>query len=313
MSNDSIMAGLRRANPVPETPAAGNSDLFERITALPQDAPAAGRRERPTRRQRRGFILVLAALIAALLASTAFAIPQWLGGDLVEPPVTRQEYFDAQKELVLPPGARWPKPDVAPDDNSVTTRGGGGGRAVLIAMNAWECFWVDAIPGATPPQGNERMRSSSASLRTTCSKLRRVRRKTGSPRLSPLCHSRPSPTTGVDWIRRIYTQRPPAMRRGGRELPSERSIGRHPTQERREAPPGGASVMVPPRTGTEQEGDSMNRKAMFVTLALAMSVAGLVATIPGLAITGGEIDTVHKNVGLVRFTTSAGRFRAPAR
>ena len=53
----------------------------------------------------------------------------------------------------------------------------------------------------------------------------------------------------------------------------------------------------------------MARKSMLVTIALATFVAGLVATTPGLAITGGEIDTVHKNVGLVRFTTSAGRFR----
>lgn len=53
----------------------------------------------------------------------------------------------------------------------------------------------------------------------------------------------------------------------------------------------------------------MARKAVLVTIALATCVAGLVATTPGLAITGGEIDTVHKNVGLVRFTTSAGRFR----
>jgi hypothetical protein len=145
MSNDSIMVRLRRANPVPETPAADASDLFHRITAGPQDAPVSEPRDGATRRQRRGLILVLAAVIAALLASTAFAISQWLGGDLVEPPVTRQEYFDAQKQLVLPPGVVWPKPDLAPDDNSVTTRGGGGGRAVLIAMNAWECYWVDAI------------------------------------------------------------------------------------------------------------------------------------------------------------------------
>ena len=129
---------------MPETPAADDSDLFDRITALPQDAPVSERRE-ARRDGGRGLILVLAAVIAALLASTAFAISQWIGGDLVEPPVTRQEYFDAQKQLVLPPGVVWPNPDVAPDDNSVTTRGGGGGRAVLIAMNAWECYWVDAI------------------------------------------------------------------------------------------------------------------------------------------------------------------------
>ena len=52
----------------------------------------------------------------------------------------------------------------------------------------------------------------------------------------------------------------------------------------------------------------MIRKALLVTLGLAMGVAGLVAT-AALAITGGEIDTVHKNVGLVRFTTEDGRFR----
>jgi hypothetical protein len=145
MSTDSIMARLRRANPVPETSAGDTSDLFDLITALPQDALAGERQQRPTRRRRRGLILALAVAIAALLASTAFAISQWIGGDVVEPPVTRQEYFDAQKQLVLPPGVAWPKADVAPDDNSVTTRGGGGGRAVLIAMNAWECSWVDAI------------------------------------------------------------------------------------------------------------------------------------------------------------------------
>ena len=36
---------------VPETPAADDSDLFDRITALPQDAPVSERREGPTRRQ----------------------------------------------------------------------------------------------------------------------------------------------------------------------------------------------------------------------------------------------------------------------
>ena len=52
----------------------------------------------------------------------------------------------------------------------------------------------------------------------------------------------------------------------------------------------------------------MTRKALLVTLTLAASAAGLVTT-AALAITGGEIDTVHKNVGLVRFTTADGRFR----
>jgi Trypsin len=52
----------------------------------------------------------------------------------------------------------------------------------------------------------------------------------------------------------------------------------------------------------------MTRKALLVMLALVMGAAGLVTT-AALAITGGEVDTVHKNVGLVRFTTADGRFR----
>jgi hypothetical protein len=53
----------------------------------------------------------------------------------------------------------------------------------------------------------------------------------------------------------------------------------------------------------------MIRKAMLAALALATCATALIATAPGLAITGGEVDTVHKNVGLVRFTTADGRFR----
>src|SRR4051794_25064169 len=52
----------------------------------------------------------------------------------------------------------------------------------------------------------------------------------------------------------------------------------------------------------------MSRKALLVTLGLAVCAAGIVAT-AGLAITGGETDTLHKNVGVVRFTTADGRFR----
>jgi hypothetical protein len=33
--------------------------------------------------------------------------------------------------------------DVPP--NSVTSRGAGGGTAVMIAQNAWQCYWVKAI------------------------------------------------------------------------------------------------------------------------------------------------------------------------
>jgi Trypsin len=53
----------------------------------------------------------------------------------------------------------------------------------------------------------------------------------------------------------------------------------------------------------------MTRRTMLVVLALATSVAGLVAAAPAVAITDGTRDTVHTNVGLVRFTTADGRFR----
>jgi hypothetical protein len=153
MSNDSIMLRLRRANPVPETPAGDDTRLFDRITALPQDSAASARSERPTRR-RRAVILVLAVGIAALLASTAFAISQLIRGDVVRPPVTRQEYLDAQRQLALPPGVAWPTFNMPPA-NSVTMRGGGGGQAVLTAMNAWECYWVDAIHRGDSAAGQE--------------------------------------------------------------------------------------------------------------------------------------------------------------
>jgi hypothetical protein len=53
----------------------------------------------------------------------------------------------------------------------------------------------------------------------------------------------------------------------------------------------------------------MNRKACFALLALATCVVGLFAAAPAVAITDGTRDTVHTNVGLVRFTTADGRFR----
>jgi V8-like Glu-specific endopeptidase len=53
----------------------------------------------------------------------------------------------------------------------------------------------------------------------------------------------------------------------------------------------------------------MTRRTMLVVLALATCVAALIAAAPAVAITDGTRDTVHTNVGLVRFTTADGRFR----
>jgi hypothetical protein len=145
MSTETTIARLRRANPVPEAPAGDGAALFERITSsTPDPRLARGRRERPTRHRRRVVVVGVAIALAALLASTAFAISQWFGGSVVRPPVTRHEYRNAQHQLTLPPGVAWPKFNM-PGPKTVTSRGGGGGRAVLIAENAWECYWVEAI------------------------------------------------------------------------------------------------------------------------------------------------------------------------
>jgi hypothetical protein len=138
MKADPTLLRLRRANPVPEPAVADAGDLFARITDRAPD-----RRLRRRSPQRRRMLVAAVAIVAvALLASTAFAISSWLG-DSVKPDVTKQEYREAQAELTLPPGYRWPRLHV--DANSVTGRGAGGGHAVLIAQNDWECYWAHAI------------------------------------------------------------------------------------------------------------------------------------------------------------------------
>jgi len=139
MKNDSTLDYLRRLNPVPQAASVDGAELFEQITSLPQD-------ERPTARRspnRRRVALVAVALAAtAILATTAFAVANWFG-DVVKPAVTKQEYKTAQSDLTLPPGVTWPELNV--DPNSVTSRGGGGSSAVMVAMGSWECYWADAI------------------------------------------------------------------------------------------------------------------------------------------------------------------------
>jgi hypothetical protein len=139
MNSDSTFAHLRRMNPLPRPVPVDGTDLYERITALPLDERLKARRS-PHRRRIALAAVALAAM--ALLATTAFAISGWLG-DAVKPAVTKHEYKAAQGELTLPPGTTWPSLHV--DPNSVTGRGAGGGHAVLVAMGAWECYWVGAI------------------------------------------------------------------------------------------------------------------------------------------------------------------------
>jgi hypothetical protein len=134
----STLDRLRAANPLPTPRHIDDPELFARITAVPQDRPRAARS-----RRRRAVTVAIAVALTALLASTAFAISHWAFPAAVKPAVTKREYRHAQHRLVLPPGYSWPALHVPAD--SVTSPGAGGGHAVLIAQNAWECYWVNAI------------------------------------------------------------------------------------------------------------------------------------------------------------------------
>lgn len=135
MNNDAIIFRLREANPFPDGAAPANDELFARITSL---------RRATRRRSRRPLLVFAVALMAvAVLASAAFGISELIGGDVVKSDVTKAEYVQAQHELALPPGYTWP--NIAFDPNTVTTRGGGGSFAVMIAQNRWECYWARAI------------------------------------------------------------------------------------------------------------------------------------------------------------------------
>jgi hypothetical protein len=143
MKSDSLLTRLQAANPEPLIVQTDSFDLFNEITALPGDPRLAAAERKPLIR-RRGLALAIAFAVAAVLASTAFAISRLVFDDVVGPDVTRAEYLAAQSQLELPPGVTWPQISFGPA-NSVTGRGAGGGMAVLNAQNAWECYWVRAI------------------------------------------------------------------------------------------------------------------------------------------------------------------------
>jgi len=143
MKSDALLTRLQAANPEPIVVQTDSLDLFDEITAGPSDPRLAAPARKPFHR-RRGLVLAIAFAVAALLASTAFAISRLVADDAVGPDVTQAEYHAAQSQLELPPGATWPVFHRGPA-NSVTGRGAGGGLAVLNAQNAWECYWVHAI------------------------------------------------------------------------------------------------------------------------------------------------------------------------
>jgi hypothetical protein len=150
---DTTISRLRSANPIPEAPVIDHDELFAQITASPGDPRlASGQRPRPRgRRPRRRFVVVAVALGAVVLAVAPFAITK-LSSDPsgpVQAPVTRHEYHNAQHQLTLPPGSHWPKINFP--SNTVTGIGAGGGRAVMVAQNDWECYWVKAIRNGDVP------------------------------------------------------------------------------------------------------------------------------------------------------------------
>ena len=144
MKTDTTLTRLRAANPVAEVTTVDNDALFDRIVATPAEA-APRRSRRPNRRM---LVLVAATFVAAVAASTAYALTHWVFPDVVHAPVSRAEYKRAQTILELPPGYTWPAIDFRAD--TVMVRGGGGSMAVSIDQSAWECYWVGAIKRGDP-------------------------------------------------------------------------------------------------------------------------------------------------------------------
>jgi hypothetical protein len=137
---DQTLTRLRAADPVSATTPAGAEALFDRIVLT---APDRRLDRAPRRRHRRPVVVLLTALLAcALLTSAAYGISSLLG-DIIGGPTVKSEYAAAQKHLTLPLGDTWPELHWPP--NSVTSRGAGGSFAVAHAQVAWECYWAATI------------------------------------------------------------------------------------------------------------------------------------------------------------------------
>jgi hypothetical protein len=123
------IARLAAANPVPPADDRFDPVLFASIVA------------RPRRRSRTVYVVALAVVACGLFATGAVAVSGWFD-DVVTPGVTAREYREAQAQLAVPPGFTWPARDFSA---GVTSAGGGGATAVLIAQGAWECYWTRAL------------------------------------------------------------------------------------------------------------------------------------------------------------------------
>ena len=151
MKNDATLLRLRAANPFADD-RADDAALFARITGLSPETPVRRRR-----RYRPIIVFALAFAGVALLASTAFAISQWVVGDAVEPDVTRTEYRSAQHELTLPPGISWPALHI--DPNSLTGRGAGGAARLESPRTPGSAIGCRPFADETPQPRIARTRS----------------------------------------------------------------------------------------------------------------------------------------------------------
>jgi hypothetical protein len=137
---DHTLNRLRAANPFPAGTAVDADALFDSIVAESPDRRLA---RKPRRSRRTGLVLVTAALVCGLLASGAYGLSDGWFGHAIGGATVKAEYLDAQKQLSMPPGYKWPA--LHWPSNSVTSPGGGGAMAVSIDQDYWECYWVGAI------------------------------------------------------------------------------------------------------------------------------------------------------------------------